>query len=793
MADALNLFLGDNTSSFVEWLHEVLDKLQKVRLPKKVKSTNEADKKEKKKKEKEHQQKEADDDQNKIEDLPALPPITEVIKEGFLKRAQHDMEVEATVKTKKQDDVDFDIPSVNDQQITETEGETQSTEPQHQYDLQQLQEIQEKIYAAKQQLRTLASDEASSEDEDIELSDYDDINEQAEQEENADKNKEPSEPPSTPPPMETNESASPTRRPSIHINPNFLQRREKITAPTEEPEHQELEPNVDDDIASDGDEQLLDSESTKRVVKLSAIRRAEREIYVPKFRRIEMMKRLSRSKAEEAAEPPRGELRNRQESARNRLQIDRRENRLNYLDVRRKLEPRNRTRSPPLKLRSRSPVPSRRRTRSPPAPRPAVSRRKSRTPPLPPKQQLPSPKSQKLQQAEDEMRRELLKKRIGSKVTVAPPRPPSEEVDVAVNSQITVKPRPKVPASKQANKLLLLKAVAEAQLSTFQAKKRPRSPIPLANRSKRGVHGNIVVKVPHLEEEYVPLPLNIKKEIDSYMAYGVAPKEDTQFVVTLTGAEKLQKRARNYRSDEENEDEEVRRIFDEKPKRPVKERIGYRMRMDEDEETKRRRKERFDRLYERKTSPKKSRSSSRSPQTYRNRRESSYENNSRSYENNSRRDRGRERDRSNRYDNNNDRRDNHRDTRYRSSPYRNSARYESSSHMEDNRNNETDNKTEQSNKFYSANVANPKIQELVDNESRHSGTSHSNTPPIRRRHRARTISPINFDLTDEEVRSRDSDDDFESRLNKENEGEKKPSQLKKIESTNKFDNLPTCK
>lgn len=407
------------------------------------------------------------------------------------------------------------------------------------------------------------------------------------------------------------------------------------------------------------------------------------------------------------------------------------------------------------------------------------------------------------------MRRELLKKRVGSKVTVAPPRPPSEEIDVAVSSQITVKPRPKVPADKQASKMLLLRAMAEAQQSTVLARKRPRSPVPLASRSKRGARGNIVIEVASTAE-YVPTPIGLttRAKADEYVpAAGGQGLDNTQFVVTLTGVEKMNKNRRGQKGGEDEtkvatntaettsqEDEEreareaVQKTIDEKPRRPVKERIGFRMRVEEDEQTKLRRKERFDRLYERKESPRRSRS--RSPPAYRSNRgrDSGYDD-----------DRRRDRDR--RYENS--RRDSGRRDYDRRRDDRDSPRYESSRRSGRDREEDDDgfHTGRQNNNFYKnsggSGGMHPKVQELVerDNESRHSGTPHSNTPPIHRRHRARTISPINFDLTDEETRSHDSDDDFENRVNKENEGDKRPPQpqVKKLESTKKFDNVPSCK
>lgn len=60
-----------------------------------------------------------------------------------------------------------------------------------------------------------------------------------------------------------------------------------------------------------------------------------------------------------------------------------------------------------------------------------------------------------------------VRQRIGSRVIVAPPKQVEEEeaVDVPVSSVVTIKPRPVVAKNRQANKNLLLRAMADAQKS----------------------------------------------------------------------------------------------------------------------------------------------------------------------------------------------------------------------------------------------------------------------------------------------------------------------------------------
>lgn len=60
-----------------------------------------------------------------------------------------------------------------------------------------------------------------------------------------------------------------------------------------------------------------------------------------------------------------------------------------------------------------------------------------------------------------------VRQRMGSRVIVAPPKTQydEEEIDVPISSVVTIKPRPIVAKNRQANKNLLLRAMAEAQKS----------------------------------------------------------------------------------------------------------------------------------------------------------------------------------------------------------------------------------------------------------------------------------------------------------------------------------------
>lgn len=155
-----------------------------------------------------------------------------------------------------------------------------------------------------------------------------------------------------------------------------------------------------------------------------------------------------------------------------------------------------------------------------------------------------------------------VRQRIGSRVFVAPPKPEykEEEIDVPINSVVKVKPRPIVPISKQANKNLLLRAVAEAQKSIANVRSKTEN-IKYKSALKTEVHSSklnrkkyeretrskIVIEIP---SQQIKLPENstddendIKMSDDEKSYKEESPKQSTpnrvisrtQFVVTLDG------------------------------------------------------------------------------------------------------------------------------------------------------------------------------------------------------------------------------------------------------------------
>lgn len=705
-------------------LHEVLDKLQEVTLPAppppKISKRKDNEKKKKKKK---------DEVVAPAIALPALPSITEVIKEGFIQKAKQDQQAEAQLKTKTNPDErtppqlpisviamengdGFDIPTISD--IAKDAVEKHR----HEKELQQLAELQKKIYIAKKQLQTMVSDESE-----------DDFNV----------------PDSTIITKEPLTHAVDT--PTIHVNPKFFERNERI------------EPNSNNKCAKIQDRLGVKRPLTptdpsvegRRVVKLSAVRRAEREIYVPAFRRSEMEKNRVDTKTQNRNTRTH-ELTNKREPLRSRIQIDRR------IDIRsrsredRKPLVRDRTKLDRSRLRQNSNRRSRSQTQSPIRRRKLPIRSRSRERRSFAKTRLEITATG-MEHAADEQ--EVTRKRIGSRVFVIPPKPPSEEEDinVPVNSIIKIKPRLHVPENKQANKMLLLRAMADAQKSTFGSV--PTKADVVKARQRRSIKDRLTIEVANDEgvkldltyedididkDEYVPAPVSktsesesenylyipkkkadirplAEEESDEYDPDEVSVKKgmNTKFVVTLDT---------NDQSTIDTGKKSQRLNQAAKKRGSVKDRIGYRMQIDEDEDAKRRRKERFEQGYERIeegiNNPKSNKSRSNTPHDRRHESKSPHRSNSPAFRRQSK---------------------------------------------------------ERKSDFW--------------------GDSKRDETPVHHRHRsrARTISPINFDLTDEETRSRSSHEEHsDDDARKENRREDEPRpKIKKLEPSRKFDNVPSCK
>lgn len=171
MLTDLNLFLGSNTESFVNWLHQVLQKLQEVTLPgnltskAKKKSSNDSSKKEKKRDKKksgkepsitdviavelmEKAKKTIDpkvkDEQGEVEtSRTPSPPPTPPVKPPEAPRINSE-------RSSKDDD-EFNIPTISEINT--------SASNLHKKELSQLQELQDRIYKTKQKLKEMSDDE----------------------------------------------------------------------------------------------------------------------------------------------------------------------------------------------------------------------------------------------------------------------------------------------------------------------------------------------------------------------------------------------------------------------------------------------------------------------------------------------------------------------------------------------------------------------------------------------------------------------------------------------------------
>uniref|UniRef100_A0A6B2EH44 Zinc finger CCCH domain-containing protein 14 n=1 Tax=Phlebotomus kandelakii TaxID=1109342 RepID=A0A6B2EH44_9DIPT len=476
MIEDLTLFLGSNTGEFVNWLHQVLQKLQEVSLPapavtpkaskrKSSESSEPTHKKEKRKEKKSKKPVKSQSSNNsKSPEKPkaspvAAPSITDVFANQLIQKAKKTMQSEAAVNVKKRErtpegdrsdnrtpENDFDIPTI-------TEIAENSVEQTRRKELLELEEIQKKIYQAKRQLRNLTSDE--SEDEDF-------INLKADGEDFDE-------------PDVRTEIVDSTRN-QAYRNPSPIvfdlpARRVTSSEESEEPPAPKKS-SVKERLGSKPAES---GNSGKNVISLSANRRSEKEIYIPAFRRREM------EKVKEVV-----------------------------------------------------------------APEPKIRRRES------PVEKKREKKEVKVKEAKPSVRQ-----RIGSRVIVAPPKPEVDEeaVEVAVSSVVKIKPRPVVPKGKQANKNLLLRAMAEAQKSTANAMRKSVERERPAKGRVTASKTNILIEVARgnetsREDEYVPTP--VIQQQDSDVVYipqmsceeiedsddaqdGEEDPKRPQFVVTLDG------------------------------------------------------------------------------------------------------------------------------------------------------------------------------------------------------------------------------------------------------------------
>ncbi|XP_063706637.1 zinc finger CCCH domain-containing protein 14 [Culicoides brevitarsis] len=490
MIEDLSLFLGSNTQIFVTWLHEVLEKLQEVTLPQRKSKRRDSEKKKKR----------VETPENNV-NTSSLPSITEVIKEEFIQRSKSIPPIEVQAKNKLDQTSkpaikipnkdEFDIPTISDI------AKEAVQKLQHEKELQQLAELQKKIYIAKKQLEIMVTDDSDENSND--------------------------------------EFAYESKKEKKHTN---IQPRHNSNANHFENLSRESSPIQ---LRENDTNQHLDN-GRQRIVKLSAVRRAEREIYVPAFRRTETE---SRQNTRDRNKRERHIVNYRSTSIEDRTFVGR--NTTFNNTFRQRNQNRSRSRSPKTKNKKITSV--------------ATSNRYKNE------------------------ENKLSRKRIGSRILVVPEGSSSQEDHVS--SLIKIKQRILTPENKQASRMLLLRAVSEAQKSAFTSK----SNLTQAFLRTRSNDNGLTIEIPNNEEkesvetfenddeEYVPVPVKKRRKFESEYR---SSKPSTQFVVTLDND-----CINNVDSTQKNN-----------LSSSIKDRIGYRMQITENEEVKQRRKERFEQGYE---------------------------------------------------------------------------------------------------------------------------------------------------------------------------------------------------
>lgn len=506
MVDDLTLFLGSQTEVFVNWLHQVLQKLEEVTLPAtsgvaagaaggkgtkeatgKRKTSEQKDKKDKKKDKKARKKDKTPEAKDREEDQHTPPhpaqlggSIQDVFANQLIQHAKKTMDVEGNVAKKDPRETtppirdnsnsrtgnEFDIPT-----ISEIAG--QSALSKHQKELSELEEIQQKIKQAKKQLRSMGSDESEDEDflnikaNDDDLENIEDGGVAAaakrkerrkvsvEQEKTRAEDEERSNTP--PPPVAV---TTPPKKKSIMER--LGTRPESKPAPVEPATTKETTTTT----------------NKSNIISLSAHRREERELYVPVFRRKEMEEQAKAREARARLHRSRSRERDRRRSPPNRTG--------------RKDSSRSRDRSRSRRDRERDRDRMRERSRS---------RERGRD-----RERDRDRSSGRVNNGTD------VRTRIGSRVIVLPPKPEyneEDELEVPIPSVVKIQPRPQVPKNKQPSKNLLLKAMAEAQRSTAANLKKT-----INNREESSSrHQRMLIEIPGAKSEGTP-PVDVHFEYE---------------------------------------------------------------------------------------------------------------------------------------------------------------------------------------------------------------------------------------------------------------------------------------
>ncbi|XP_053680538.1 uncharacterized protein LOC128731442 [Anopheles nili] len=599
MVDDLSLFLGSQTEIFVNWLHQVLQKLQEVTLPasattkpKEVtkKKISEPDDKRKDKKRKEKKAKRRGRSTDEEADVPNAsgrtsgaeeentPPrpamvlpagsITEVFANQYIEKAKKSLESDnipiakkpaperaasrERPKTPPSTRDGFEIPSIS-------EIASAAAVHKHHKELCELKEIEQRISEAKRHLKSLGTD-ISDDDDDISL-DLKAI----------DDDLQPSKLGSVEPVAE--------RQSKTNTSGISGKQRQRITMTSEEPSKRPpamrstTPPTrvTESESAIPKKRSVLDRLGTKRLPATVQ----ENDAIVTDVTIRETLTE-DRNKPKNGPNTAGGTT---NKSTIISLSAHRREEREIYVPLFRRKESadeqqrvKSRPRQEPL-TRGRSRERNVRETKSPvsripPPTRKEPSRPRSRestfrrvdsrdTPAIVPKSRTRERSRSREWTREAERVRsdsnsrannggtDPVRGRIGSRVIVLPPKPEFNEemIQVPVASVIKVQPRPVVPKGKQPSKNLLLKAMAEAQRSTVANLKKTIDNTVDTGKHHIGMKRKLLIEIPGATNTH---PAGVHYDSD----------DDEQFHLQETGM------IFNYREEDEEDREEESEVVD---------------------------------------------------------------------------------------------------------------------------------------------------------------------------------------------------------------------------------------
>ncbi|XP_037950726.1 zinc finger CCCH domain-containing protein 14 [Teleopsis dalmanni] len=457
----LNLFLGDHTELFVTWLHEVLQKLQEVTLPasiatarkrkntekdeiqnRKDKKANKRDKKNAKKSNEKSTEKAASVEKTTVDEpdeIITICSITDVFAEEFLQKAKKTTEESADTltaikKSKNKNNDDLATSSNHTQKtnefdiptISEISSTTESGNRSREDDLAELAKIQQQIYIAKKQLK-----QSGELDKNLESEDEDFLN-LKDEDGSGD---------------EFAESEDLPQKSTRQTSPIVFEQ------PTENVENL-METN------NSPDKSHVSKKNEKQCVSFDNFRNMNNYVKSPTKRRpvherLGIASHISRSRITSNEQKLVFE-KNIQNHLQKNIEINKSNERKDFKIITKQKSSDELNNARIFKLA------------------------------------LPDNNKESMEKSTNASSTNYKNQRIGSRVIVAPAKfnfqNEEDEIEKPVNSVIKIKPRPVVPAAKQACKNLLLRAMADAQRSTITTKSTGRK----KTESKLNVRSNSI-------------------------------------------------------------------------------------------------------------------------------------------------------------------------------------------------------------------------------------------------------------------------------------------------------------